>query len=58
MLHQNIKVKTLQDKIGVCKNQIAIFNEYIESLNKESCCPLCERNFQNANEGEKLKKKL
>ncbi|KAJ8687829.1 hypothetical protein QAD02_023623 [Eretmocerus hayati] len=58
LLLQERKVKSLQDQRGIYANQSLMYEEYLKFLSKKPCCPLCERNFDDASEREKLKQKL
>ena len=55
---QERKVKSLQDQRGIYANQSLMYEEYIKLLKKKSCCPLCDRGFQNSSEEKKLEQKL
>lgn len=52
-----MEIKKLQDKILIHSNH-SLYEEFIEQLKKNSSCPLCERNFRNADEEKKLEEKL
>lgn len=58
MLLQEKKVKHLQDQRGIYANQNLMYEDYLKILRKKSCCPLCDRGFENSSETNKLEKKL
>lgn len=52
---QSKKVKDLQDKRGMYAYQSIMYEKYIAQMReKDPCCPLCQRNFENARQANKL----
>ncbi|OXU24483.1 hypothetical protein TSAR_014049 [Trichomalopsis sarcophagae] len=55
---QERKVKALNDQRGIYASQSSMYEEYLKILKKKSCCPLCDRGFQNSSEENSLEQKL
>lgn len=55
---QERKVKSLNDQRGIYASQSSMYEEYLKILKKKSCCPLCDRGFQNSSEEKSLEQKL
>nr|XP_012221947.1 PREDICTED: DNA repair protein RAD50-like [Linepithema humile] len=59
LLMQSKIVKNLQDKRGVYAYQATAYKEYIKKLSeKDPCCPLCHRNFEEQKKAADLIKEM
>lgn len=55
---QKVKVKDLQDRRGLLASLQNMYKNYLRELEKNSCCPLCERGFKHDSEQKSLQTKL
>ncbi|XP_063986725.1 DNA repair protein RAD50-like [Diachasmimorpha longicaudata] len=58
LLDQQAKLKELQDKRGVIAHEGFAYQTYVKEFNRNSCCALCERDFDSHPESQKLLNKL
>ncbi|KAJ3042473.1 DNA repair protein rad50 [Rhizophlyctis rosea] len=47
-----------RDTLSAMKSASSMYSRFIKKSNEGQCCPLCERNFDEENEGEKFLRKL